>query len=117
MATIKTVRVKNETISFLFGVRFLTLLQKTLNIETFEEIGARLQKPTFEDIAKILFCAHENACFYLRKELTIEDADRMHYTLDDMGIEKAMEVLSDGMSELMAVTNGTQGAKKKAVPK
>jgi len=115
MATIKTVKVGKETLSFLFGVRFLTLLQKSLKIDTFEEIGAKLEKPTFEDISKILFCAHENACFYLRKELVVEDADRMHYTLDEMGIEAAMTLLSDGMGELMSVEG--KGAKKKVVPK
>jgi hypothetical protein len=47
--------------------------------------------------------------------LVVEDADRMHYTLDEMGIEAAMTLLSDGMGELMSVEG--KGAKKKVVPK
>lgn len=112
MAQIKTV----NKVSFLFGVRFITLLQKGFGISKLEEIGERLASPTFEDIALILFSAHENACFYMRKDLVIESADYMHFFIDDIGMEKAMTLLTDGMSELMNV-QGNATTKKKAAPK
>ena len=114
MASIKTV---NKT-SFLFGVRFITLLQKKLGISKLEEIGEKLSSPTFEDIAIILFCAHENACFFQRKDLHIESEDYMHFFIDEIGINKAMEVLTDGMSELLSVQSDKGGGtKKKVAPK
>ncbi|HPF92787.1 MAG TPA: hypothetical protein PLV65_02550 [Tenuifilaceae bacterium] len=113
MATIKTVQTKKGKVSFLFGVRFITLLQKSLGLKNLEEIGERLQNPSIEDIAVILFAAHENSCFYNRTDLDIENADYMHFFIDEVGMNKVMEVLTDGISELMNIEGTT---KKKASP-
>ena len=110
---IKTVTTKQGKVSFLFGVRFITLLQKALDIKNLEDIGKQLEAPTFEDVATMLMCAHENACFYNRKDLVIENVDWMLLLIDELGVAPVMELLTDGLSELMAVE---KGAKKKAKP-
>lgn len=116
MAKLTTIKTKSGDVTFLFGVRFITLLQEQLGLKTFEEIGERLASPTFRDIALILFCAHENACFFLRKELTIENADFMHYLMDEIGIEKPTQIMTDGIQELFSVMEG-KTVKKKVTPK
>jgi hypothetical protein len=113
MATIKTV----NKVSFLFGSRVMTLLQRFWNIKTMEEIGERLSSPTFEDIAVILYCAHENACFYMKKDLIVESADHMHFFIDEAGMDKVQQIIAEGFEDIMRVHTAQAGAKKKAVPK
>jgi len=117
MSKLHTIKAKEGSVSFLFGVRFIALLQRSLGIANLEEIGERLTKPTFDDIAKILFCAHENACFFNRKDLVIENSDFMLYFIDDIGLEKVMQIVSEGVGEMMSVVgSNAKPTKKKAAP-
>jgi len=113
MVEIKTIKSKQGSIALLFGVRFITLLQKKLHIENLEQIGDRMISPTFEDVASILFCAHENACFYQRKDLTVDSVDFMLFLLDEIGTKRAVDIIAEGMQETMNVQGG--GGEKKKV--
>jgi len=110
---IKTITTKEQgKVSFLFGVRFISLLQKSFGIKNLEDIGQQLENPTLDDVATMLYLAHENACFYMRNDLTIESGDRMLFLVDEVGMEEVMNLLADGLSDMTKVG----GSKKKVSP-
>jgi len=120
---IKIKTIKSETfgdISFLWGSRILELIPNELGVKTISELGKHMQDS--EDVGiirKLLNLAHENACFFMKKDLQIEP-NMMSYFIDDIGgIEEGFKIISAGISEMMRVNNPQLmgSTKKKTAPK
>jgi hypothetical protein len=105
-----------EKISFLFGTRFLTQLKNHYKIDEFEQLGKVLESPDISTLSQMLFLAHENACFFMRKDLMIDDVERMYFFIDEIGIEEASNFIMEGLKALIDVKGETkEGVKKKKV--
>lgn len=99
-------------ISFLPGTRVLAVAGKKLDIQGFQVFGKVFQEAGFEEVAALLWAAHENASFFKKTDLVYETPDHMYQFIDEVGLQKAMEVMTKLLEGMMG-----EGSKKKAVAK
>jgi len=118
MARITTV----NKVDFLFGFRVLKQLKAVTDItdmavmaEKFQSFGGESVdiSEVIDFVSKILWVAHENACFYKRLGLDIESPDMMLFFIDEVGIKKATEIAFDGFSQMMQVEQTAPAPTKK----
>jgi len=116
MAKLITKEYNEQKVSFYFGTRVFALMETEMGIDDLSQMGERFEKPKFSDIATMLFLAHENACFMNKVDLVIESVDHIYNFIDEMGIDVAQEILSDGISALMNVKADNSKKKTKVKP-
>jgi len=114
--TIKTLKFADfdtdKEISFLFGMRFIDNLLEAFGKETLEDVGNIISEKTkVSDIATILFIAHENACFFMRKNLSVESKERMLFLVDQMGLQESILFVAKGFTE--SISMNVDESKKK----
>jgi hypothetical protein len=127
MAQIRQLKSKEfGTVEFLFGTRILKLIKTHMGVDDilklatkFTNIGKDIEQGGQADVSelmdfvsKLLWIAHENACFYKRTDLIIDDPDRMFFLIDELGMDKVFSVAMDGYLESVNIEG--DGKKKQA---
>lgn len=116
MAKLITKEYKDQKVSFYFGTRVFALMETEMGIDDLSQMGERFEKPKFSDIATMLFLAHENACFINKDNLVIESVDHIYNFIDELGIDVAQEILSEGIGALMNVKADNSKKKPRVKP-
>lgn len=109
IAELITVKVKEGDITFLPGTRMLAVAGRHLNIKGFEVFAKVFNDAGFEEVAVLLWAAHENASFFKKTDLVYETPDHMYCFIDEVGLTEAMEVMASILTGAIG-----EGGKKKA---
>jgi hypothetical protein len=113
MVNLITIDTSRGDVSFLFGTRALSIASKLMGVGGLNEFARKFSDPGFEEVVTLLYAGHENACFYLKKDLVVKDRDDMFLVLDEIGMTKGMEVVTEAIMQMA----GDMAGKKKVEAK
>jgi hypothetical protein len=111
MIQVRTYTAQRGEVSFLFGTRALSIAAKNMGAESISKFAAKFSEPSFADIAQLLFAGHENACFYMKKDLVYQNTDEIYEFIDDIGMGEMTALMTAAMQDM----SGNSGGKKKEV--
>lgn len=127
MAQIKTVKTSFGNIDFMFGFRILKSLKQHVGVSDLGKLAEKFEGVTNGDgydiselmdfVSGLLWVAHENACFFKRESLLIDEKERMYFVVDEIGIDEASKIAFEGFTQMMGSENAKpQKATKKKPP-
>jgi hypothetical protein len=95
-------------------------MPRELGVKSLADMGnVMTENPEISVVAKIMAMAHENACFFMKEGVKLDD-QTMYFLIDDIGgLNTAMGIISDGLTSMLGVSDPKPavGTKKKTAPK
>lgn len=113
MANLKSIDFRDQQILLLFGSKWYRDAKIDLKFKDFDDLIKRIGEFDTEFVAKLLFYAHQNACFFKKSDPIINQSEEFYNVIDEIGLRKISEMVTEGYLDLSGYNRLSDDEKEK----